>query len=67
MDKLALHIWLDILSGAIEKKPAPGDHKLHLKKKFLTLSKIHQILNLSISFIHIFLPQGHLQSIISDW
>ena len=32
MNKLALPIWLDILSGAIEKKSNPGDHEPHLKK-----------------------------------
>ena len=40
LDKLALNIFLDILNGTIEKKPAPGDHKPHLNKWILPLSPI---------------------------
>ena len=37
MNKLALHIKLDILSGAIEKKPAPGNHEPNFEKKVFAL------------------------------
>ena len=30
--KLYFHVYLNMLSDVIEKKPAPGDHKPHLKR-----------------------------------